>query len=64
MSEGIANADESEIRLTPEMIEAGALALARFSTYVSTLEDEAERVFREIMKAAPGKGFIVRRSAE
>jgi hypothetical protein len=56
MSEDIANVEVPEIELTPEMVAAGELALAGFSTYYSSLDEEVERVFRAIMEAG---GFNV-----
>ena len=52
MSEGIANADVSEIEVTPEMIEAGAFLLCGFQT--TTLDEEhwAEAVYRAMAAVA------------
>jgi hypothetical protein len=38
-----------EIELTPEMIEAGALEIARGDTEFESLEEVAERVFRAML---------------
>lgn len=41
-----------EIDVTPEMIEAGASELARYTTVFDTLEDGAERIFRTMIVVA------------
>lgn len=35
-----------EIEVTPEMIEAGALALSRFTNWTESLEEGAARIYR------------------
>jgi hypothetical protein len=44
--------EKEEIKVTPEMAEAGAAELARFTTYFDTLEDGAGRIFRAMLLAA------------
>ncbi len=39
---------EEEVEVTPEMIEAGALELSRFNPDYQSLEDAAERIYREM----------------
>lgn len=38
-------------RMTPEMIEAGALALSLYDREFETLEEATERIYRAIMTA-------------
>ena len=47
--------DESEIEVTPEMIEAGADALAAFNEKFSSLEDGAWYIYRAMMSARVAK---------
>jgi hypothetical protein len=45
--------ENDEIEVTPEMIEAGAAELARYTTVFDTLEDGVERIFRAMIRSAP-----------
>ena len=49
MSEGIANVDDSEIEITPEMIEAGAAEVACYSPEEMTTGMTAVAVFESMM---------------
>jgi hypothetical protein len=44
--------DTDEIAVTPEMIKAGALELARFNPDYQSLEDGALRIYQEMLRAA------------
>jgi hypothetical protein len=48
-----ANEPTDEVEVTPEMIEAGAAELARYTTVFDTLEDGVGRIFRAMLLAAP-----------
>lgn len=48
---------EDEIEVTQEMIEAGALALARFDSEFYSLEEGAEDIFRTMILARDGYRF-------
>jgi len=52
MSDRPTPSSESEIEITPEMIEAGALVLAGFDTYFCSEEIWAERVYLAMRRAA------------
>jgi hypothetical protein len=41
----------AEIEITPEMIDAGAIELAKFTRVFESLEDGAQRVFEAMMRA-------------
>ena len=41
-----------DVDVTPEMIEAGASALASYSDACESLEEAAERIFREMLRAS------------
>jgi len=43
----------SEVALTPEIIEAGALALSAFWSGYEDLEEAAERIFKAMIAARP-----------
>lgn len=49
--------DESEIEVTPEMIEAGALELARYHPDYESLEDGVCRIYKA-MGAAKRDGLV------
>ena len=40
---------KDEIEVTPEMIEAGALALSEYTSVFDTLEDGAEKIYRSMV---------------
>ena len=44
---------ETEIEITPEMIEAGVLALSRYDPEDELIEDAAARIYRAICRVAP-----------
>ena len=51
MCEGVANADVSEIEITPEMRRAGSLAFTSFNPLFESEETAAVRVFRAMLRA-------------
>ena len=53
MSEGIANADGSEIEVTPAMIEAGAEAFAGYDSRFEGPEDIVGEIFIAMFSASP-----------
>ena len=42
-----------EVEVTPEMIDAGALALSEYDRELESLEEGATRIFLAMRKAAP-----------
>jgi hypothetical protein len=48
-----ANEPSDEIEVTPEMADAGAEELARYTNVFDTLEAGAARIFRAMVRAAP-----------
>ena len=52
--EGIADAGVPEIEATPEMMEAGALALSEYDLELESLKEGATRIFRAMVSAHPG----------
>jgi hypothetical protein len=52
-SKGSAGAPEDEIEITPEMIEAGAIALSGYDAYLSNAECGAKEIFSAMILAAP-----------
>lgn len=53
MSDDIANAELSEIDVTPEMIKVGALALYEHDMQTESLEEGAVRSFRTMLRVSP-----------
>ena len=50
--EDIANVDVPEIEITPEMIEAGALAFSAYDSRFEPIEVAALRVFQSMVEAS------------
>ena len=53
MSEGIVNADISEIEVTPKMIEAGVMSLLDYDPDFSNEEDTAVEIFKAMLRLSP-----------
>jgi hypothetical protein len=52
-SKGSAGAPETEIEITPEMIEAGVIALAEYDSYMDNAEHGARTIFSAMILASP-----------
>jgi hypothetical protein len=50
-----AGAPEHEIEITPEMIEAGALALSEYTHVLDTREEGAEKIYRRMEDVRLGR---------
>ena len=61
MASGIANADEPEIEVTPEMLMAGTEALGAWTLEESHTDWVLEAVYRAMQAAAPEKPGITHR---